>query len=185
MNIIVAVDKNWAIGKNNKMMWSIPADMRFFREKTTGHVVVMGRKTLESFPNGLPLKQRTNIVLSTDRNYQVKGALVLHTMEELLEHLKKYTQRESFDSCPDGKGGLRPIRHDKTEIFIIGGESIYRQFLPFCDTAYVTKIDHAYDADTYFPNLDQMPEWTMTEVSEEHTSFDLEFVFTKYERKHS
>lgn len=161
MNIIVAVDKNWAIGKNNKMMWSIPADMRFFREKTTGHVVVMGRKTLESFPNGLPLKQRTNLILSRDKSFQVKGALVLHTMEELLEHLKEY---------------------DSSEIFIIGGESIYRQFLPYCDTAYVTRIDHAYDADTYFPNLDELPEWTMTEVSEEQTSFDLEFVFTKYEK---
>ena len=162
MNIIVAVDKNWAIGKNNKMMWSIPADMRFFREKTTGHVVVMGRKTLESFPNGLPLKQRTNLILSRDRSYKVKGALVLHTMEELLEHLKEY---------------------DSSDIFIIGGESIYRQFLPYCDTAYVTRIDPAYDADTYFPNLDELLEWTMTEVSEEQTSFDLEFVFTKYERK--
>ncbi len=162
MNIIVAVDKNWAIGKNNKMMWSIPADMRFFREKTTGHVVVMGRKTLESFPNGLPLKQRTNIVLSRDKNYQVKGTLVMHTTEELLEHLKGYAPEE---------------------IFIIGGESIYRQFLPYCDTAYVTKIDHAYDADTHFPNLDEMPEWGMTEAGEEQTSFDLEFVFTKYERK--
>ncbi len=161
MNIIVAVDKNWAIGKNNKMMWSIPADMRFFREKTTGHVVVMGRKTLESFPNGLPLKQRTNLILSRDRSYKVKGALVLHTMEELLEHLKEY---------------------DSSDIFIIGGESIYRQFLPYCDTAYVTRIDHAFDADTYFPNLDELPEWTMTEVSEEQTSFDLEFVFTKYEK---
>ncbi len=161
MNIIVAVDKNWAIGKNNKMMWSIPADMRFFREKTTGHVVVMGRKTLESFPNGLPLKQRTKLILSRDRSYKVKGALVLHTMEELLEHLKEY---------------------DSSDIFIIGGESIYRQFLPYCDTAYVTRIDHAYDADTYFPNLDELLEWTMTEVSEEQTSFDLEFVFTKYEK---
>lgn len=161
MNIIVAVDKNWAIGKNNKMMWSIPADMRFFREKTTGHVVVMGRKTLESFPNGLPLKQRTNLILSRDKSFQVKGALVLHTMEELLEHLKEY---------------------DSSDIFIIGGESIYRQFLPYCDTAYVTRIDHAYDADTYFPNLDELLEWTMTEVSEEQTSFDLEFVFTKYEK---
>ena len=161
MNIIVAVDKNWAIGKNNKMMWSIPADMRFFREKTTGHVVVMGRKTLESFPNGLPLKQRTNLILSRDKSFQVKGALVLHTMEELLEHPKEY---------------------DSSDIFIIGGESIYRQFLPYCDTAYVTRIDHAYDADTYFPNLDELPEWTMTEVSEEQTSFDLEFVFTKYEK---
>ncbi len=162
MNLIVAVDKNWAIGKNNKMMWSIPADMRFFREKTTGHVVVMGRKTLESFPNGLPLKQRTNIVLTANRGYHVKGAEIVHTIEELLEQLKRY---------------------DTREIFVIGGESIYRLLLPYCDTAFVTKIDHAYDADTYFPDLDQMPEWTMTEVSEEQTSFDLEFVFTKYERK--
>lgn len=161
MNIIAAVDKNWAIGKNNKMMWSIPADMRFFREKTTEHVVVMGRKTLESFPNGLPLKQRTNIVLTANRSYHVKDALIVHTIEELLEQLKEY---------------------DSQEIFVIGGESIYRQLLPYCGTAYITKIDHAYDADTYFPNLDQIPEWTMTEVSEEQTSFDLEFVFTKYER---
>lgn len=161
MNIIAAVDKNWAIGKNNKMMWSIPADMRFFREKTTGHVVVMGRRTLESFPNGLPLKQRTNIVLTADQSYHVKDALIVHSTEELLEQLKEY---------------------DPQEIFVIGGESIYRQLLPYCDTAYITKIDHAYDADTYFPDLDQMPEWTMTEVSEEQTSFDLEFVFTKYER---
>lgn len=162
MNLIVAVDKNWAIGKNNKMMWSIPADMRFFREKTTGHVVVMGRKTLESFPNGLPLKQRTNIVLTANRGYHVKGAEIVHTIDELLGQLKGY---------------------DTREIFVIGGESVYRLLLPYCDTAYVTKIDHAYDADTYFPDLDQMPEWTMTEVSEEQTSFDLEFVFTKYERK--
>lgn len=162
MNIIVAVDKNWAIGKNNKMMWSIPADMRFFREKTTGHVVVMGRKTLESFPNGLPLKQRTNIVLTANRGYHVKGAEIVHTIEELLEQLKGY---------------------DTQEVFVIGGERVYRQLLPYCDMAYVTKIDHAYAADTYFPDLDKMPEWTMTEIGEEQTSFDLEFVFTKYERK--
>ena len=109
MKLIVAVDKNWAIGKDNKIMWSIPADMRFFREKTTGHVVVMGRKTLESFPNGLPLKQRTNIVLSRDKNYQVKGALAVHTMEELLEHLKGYAPEE---------------------IFIIGGKAFTGSFCP-------------------------------------------------------
>ena len=162
MNIIVAVDKNWAIGKNNKMMWSIPADMRFFREKTIGHVVIMGRKTLESFPNGLPLKNRTNIVLTADSDYHAAGAVIVHTLEKLLEKLKEY---------------------EGEELFVIGGESIYRQLLPYCDTAYVTKIDHAYAADTYFPNLDEMPEWTMTEVSEEQTSFDLEYVFSKYERK--
>lgn len=162
MNIIVAVDKNWAIGKNNKMMWSIPADMRFFREKTLTHVVVMGRKTLESFPGGLPLKNRTNIVLTGNLQYHAAGTVVVHTLEELLKKLKEY---------------------EGEELFVIGGESVYRQLLPYCDKAYVTKIDHAYDADTYFPNLDEMPEWTMTEVSEEQTSFDLEYVFSKYEKK--
>ena len=162
MNLIVAVDKNWAIGKNNKLMWSIPADMRFFREKTTGHVVVMGRKTLESFPGGLPLKNRTNVVLTAKTGYRAAGAVVVHTVEELLEKLREYEDQEPL---------------------LTGGGSVYRQLLPYCDTAYVTKIDHVYEADTYFPNLDEMPEWEMAEVSEEQTSFDLEYVFTKYERK--
>lgn len=162
MNLIVAADKNWAIGKNNKIMWSIPADMRYFREKTMGHVVVMGRKTLESFPGGQPLKNRTNIVLTRDKKYRAADAVIVHSQEELLERLKDYASEE---------------------IFVIGGESVYRQLLPYCDTAYVTKIDYAYEADTYFPNLDKLPEWQMTEVSEEQTSFDLEYVFTKYEKK--
>ena len=162
MNIIAAVDANWAIGNKNRLLTSIPADMKFFREKTTGHVVVMGRKTLESFPNGLPLKNRTNIVLTANRSYQAKGAIVVHTKEELLEELKKY---------------------DSEELYVIGGGSIYEMLLPYCDTAYITKIDHVYAADTYFPNLDKMDDWEMTEVSEEQTCFDLEYVFAKYERK--
>ncbi len=162
MNAIAAVDANWAIGNKNRLLTSIPADMKFFREKTMGHVVVMGRKTLESFPNGLPLKNRVNIVLTTNRSYKVKDAIIVHTKEELLEELKKY---------------------DSNELYVIGGGSIYEMLIPYCDTAYITKIDHAYAADTYFPNLDQMDEWEMTEVSEEQTCFDLEYVFAKYERK--
>lgn len=162
MNAIVAVDANWAIGNKNRLLTSIPADMKFFREKTMGHVVVMGRKTLESFPNGLPLKNRVNIVLTANRSYKVKDAIIVHTKEELLEELKKY---------------------DSNELYVIGGGSIYEMLIPYCDTAYITKIDHAYAADTYFPNLDQMDEWEMTEVSEEQTCFDLEYVFAKYERK--
>lgn len=162
MNVIAAVDANWAIGNKNRLLTSIPADMKFFREKTTGHVVVMGRKTLESFPNGLPLKNRINIVLTANRSYKVKDAIIVHTKEELLEELKKY---------------------DSKELYVIGGGSIYEMLLPYCDTAYITKIDHAYAADTYFPNLDQMDEWEMTDVSEEQTCFDLEYVFAKYERK--
>ena len=162
MNAIAAVDANWAIGNKNRLLTSIPADMKFFREKTMGHVVVMGRKTLESFPNGLPLKNRINIVLTANRSYKVKDAIIVHTKEELLEELKKY---------------------DSNELYVIGGGSIYEMLFPYCDTAYITKIDHAYAADTYFPNLDQMDDWEMTEVSEEQTCFDLEYVFAKYERK--
>ena len=83
MNLIAAVDKNWAIGRNNKLLVSIPDDMKFFRETTTGKVVVMGRKTLESFPGKKPLKNRVNIVLTGDRSYQADGAVIVHDMEEL------------------------------------------------------------------------------------------------------
>ena len=161
MNLIVAVDSNWAIGKENKLLVSIPQDMKFFRETTKGKVVAMGRKTLESFPGGKPLKNRVNVVLTTDKNYKVKDTVIVHSVEEMVEELKKYNSED---------------------IYVIGGESIYRQLLPYCTKAYVTKIDHAYAADTYFPNLDQMDDWEMTEVSEEQTCFDLEFCFTTYER---
>lgn len=162
MNAIVAADKNWGIGYKNKLLISIPSDMKFFRQTTMNHVVVMGRKTLESFPNGLPLAKRTNIVLTRDQDYKVKGAILVHSEEELLEELKKY---------------------EEEDIFVIGGGSVYEMMLPYCNTVYVTKIDFAYQADTYFPNLDEMPEWEMTEESEEQTCFDIEFAFTKYERK--
>lgn len=161
MNIIVAVDKNWGIGEQNNLLVSIPADMKFFRETTTNKVVVMGRKTLESFPQKQPLKNRTNIVLTTDKNYTVNGAIVVHTLDEMLEELKNYKEED---------------------IFVIGGESIYRQMLPYCKLAHVTKIDHAYEADTYFPDLDEMDDWNITGISEEQTYFDLEYYFTRYER---
>lgn len=162
MKAILAADKNWGIGYNNRLLVSIPSDMKFFRQTTTGKVVVMGRKTLESFPNGMPLKNRTNIVLTGNQNYQVKDAVIVHSEDELMEELKKY---------------------NTDDIYVIGGESVYRMMLPYCDTAYVTKIDRAFQADTFFPNLDEMDEWEMTEESEEQTCFDLEFCFTKYERR--
>ena len=161
MNLIVAVDKNWAIGCNNQLLVSIPSDRKFFRETTTGKVVVMGRKTLESFPGGQPLKKRTNIVITSDPTYKVKDAVVVSGIEEAVEELKKYKE---------------------DDIYVIGGESIYRQMLPYCKTAYVTKIDHAYAADTFFPNLDEMEDWKLTGISDEQTYFDLEYVFARYER---
>lgn len=162
MNLIVAVDENWAIGNNNELLISIPADHKFFRQETTGKVVVLGRKTLETFPQGLPLKNRTNIIMSTNPDYRVKDATVVHSVEELLEELKKYNTED---------------------VYIVGGESVYRQMLPYCDVAHVTKIDHAYAADAYFPNLDEMPEWQITADSEEQTYFDITYHFLKYERK--
>ena len=162
MNLIAAVDQNWAIGNKNELLVRIPADQKFFRETTTGKVVVMGRKTLESFPNGLPLKNRTNIVLTHDHTYKVPGAVVVHDMDELHEELKKY---------------------DSEDVYVIGGEQIYRQMLPYCDTAHMTKIDHAYEADAYFPNLDEKEEWKITATSDEQTYFDLEYYFVKYEKQ--
>ena len=161
MNLIAAVDQNWAIGNKNELLVKIPADQKFFRETTTGKVVVMGRKTLESFPNGLPLKNRTNIVLTRDKDYTVKDAIVLHSLDELHEELKKYPSED---------------------IYIIGGETIYRQLLDECDVAHITKVEFAYEADAYFPNLDERSEWKITADSEEQTYFDLEYYFYKYER---
>ena len=162
MNLIVAVDENWAIGKDNKLLVSIPSDMKFFRETTTGKVVVMGRKTLESFPNGLPLKNRTNIVLTRNRDYQVKDAIVVHSVPELLVKLDKYSSED---------------------VYVIGGDSVYQELLAYCDVAHVTKINHVYAADSWFPNLDETGEWEITGESEEQTYFDLEYMFVRYEKK--
>jgi len=162
MNLIVAVDKNWAIGNKNELLVNIPRDKKFFREMTTGKVVVMGRKTLESFPNGMPLPNRINIVLTENKSYKAKGAILVHSLDELWEELKKY---------------------NRDDIYVIGGGMVYEQLLPYCKTAHITKIDHAFEADTYFPNLDERSEWEITAESDEQTYFDLEYYFLQYERK--
>lgn len=161
MNIIASADNNWAIGKNNELLIRIPQDMKRFRQMTTGNVVVMGRKTLESFPNQAPLKDRINIVLTANPNYEVKGAVIVHSMDELQEELKKY---------------------DSQDIYVIGGDSIYRQMLDLCDTAYITKIDYAYEADAHLPNLEEDPAWSLAEESEEQTYFDVIYTYQTYKR---
>jgi dihydrofolate reductase len=162
MNLIAAVDNNWAIGNKGQLLVRIPNDHKMFREETTGKVVVLGRKTLETFPNALPLKNRINIILSTNKEYQVKDATVVHSIEELLEELKQYKSED---------------------VYIIGGESIYKELLPYCDVAHITKINHNYEADAYFPDLDSDGAWALTAESDELTYFDLEYAFVKYERK--
>ena len=160
MNLIVAVDNNWAIGSKNELLIRIPNDHKHFREETTGKVVVLGRKTLETFPQGMPLKNRINIILSKDPNYQVKDAIVVHSVEEAMQECKKH----------------------KGEVFVIGGESIYRAMLPYCNIAYVTRTDHVSEADTWFQDLEKDPDWQKTAETDEQTYFDLEYVFAKYER---
>lgn len=162
MNLIVAADRNWGIGYNNSLLVQIPRDQKMFREMTTGKVVVMGRKTLESLPQKQPLQNRTNIVLTSNTQYSVKGAIVVHSMEELLDELKKYNEED---------------------IYIMGGESIYKQMLPYCKVAHVTKIDYVYQADTYFPDLDKDDEWQLVADSDEQTYFDLAYEFLQYKRK--
>jgi dihydrofolate reductase len=161
MNLIVAVDNQWGIGCKGSLLVRIPNDHKAFRAETVGKVVVLGRKTLETFPQGMPLADRTNIILSSNPDYRVKGAVVVHSKEELLQELKKYRDED---------------------IYIIGGESVYRMMLPYCQVAHVTKIDHVYEADAYFPNLDKSAEWEITADSEEQTYFDIAYSFVKYER---
>ena len=162
MKAIVAVDQNWGIGCKGKLLVSIPADMKFFRSTTLGKVVVMGRKTLESFPNGAPLKDRVNIVLTKNSNFEKQGVVVVHSVEELHEELKKY---------------------NSDDVYVIGGAAIYSQLIDECDTAYVTKIDYTYEADAYFPNLDEKEHWEVAVEGEEETYYDLEYYFMTYRQK--
>ena len=164
MKLIAAVDKNWALGKDNALLVSIPADMKFFRETTTGNVVVMGRKTLESFPGGNPLKNRVNIVLTADVSYQKEGAVIVHDVDALQKELAQY---------------------DTDRVFVIGGASIYRQLLPLCDTALITKIDYAYDADVWFPNLDEASDWILETAGDKQVHDDLTYRFCTYRKQSS
>ena len=146
MNLIVAVNSDWGIGCGGKLLVSIPDDMRFFRETTKGKVVVMGRKTLMSLPGGNPLKGRTNIVLTSDPGFSAGDAVICHSVEELLEEIKKY---------------------DADDVFVIGGQSVYEAMLPYCKTAYVTKFNADIESDRFFPDLDELKEWKITEESQE------------------
>ncbi|MCR4596183.1 MAG: dihydrofolate reductase [Lachnospiraceae bacterium] len=161
MNMIVAVDENWAIGNKGSLLVRIPADHKNFRNETTGKVVVLGRKTLETFPQKQPLVNRTNIILSRDTYYKAGDAIIVHSLEGLIRKLKEF---------------------DDQDIYIIGGASVYELMLPYVDTVHVTKIDHKYEADAYFPNLDESPEWEITAESDEQVYFDLTYRFLKYTR---
>ena len=163
MKIIVAVDKNFGIGCDGKLLMHISEDMKFFKATTIGNVVVMGKRTFESLPKGLPLIDRVNIVLSRDKNFQNEAVTICRSLDELFIELKKF-QTDS--------------------VFVIGGESIYTQLLPYSTDAYVTKIEDTFPADKHFTNLDTDCNWELAETSEEKTHNDITFYFTKYKNKH-
>ena len=163
MNLIVEVENKWARGYKNDLLISKHDDMKFFRETTTGNVIIMGRKTLNSFPNGRPLKNRVNIVITKDTNFKADGAIVVNSIEEAVKEAEKYNDKEAY---------------------VIGGGSIYEQMLPYCDTAYVTYIDNSYSADTFIPNLDKLTdEWYIADESDECTYFEIEYYFRTYKRQ--
>jgi dihydrofolate reductase len=139
ISLIAAVAKNLAIGKNNQLLWHIPEDFKHFKEKTKGHVVIMGSRTFESL--GKPLPNRTNIVIASDKNYQAPGCIMVHSVDEAVVEAKKVEEKETF---------------------VIGGGSIYKQFLPLADKLYITLIDKEYEADTFFPPYDEFKKITQT-----------------------
>lgn len=163
MIAVVAVDKNWGIGNDGKLLFHISEDMKNFRSLTEGKTVVLGRKTLATFPKGAPLKNRQNVILSRNESFSVDGAKVCASVENALEFLKNQAS---------------------DEICVIGGESVYRQMLPFCDTAVVTKIDSsAHESDKFFPNLDDDNCWFLFSESEEKEENGIKFKFCTYKRK--
>jgi len=161
MNYYVTVDENWAIGNKGALLVNIPADNRLMRQETAGKIVVMGRKTLESMPQGQPLGGRINIILSQNKDLIIKDAIVAHSREELLDILAGY---------------------DDDDVYVIGGTSVYKMLFDLVDTIHVTKIDHAYDADVFFENLDDSDEWILTADSDEQYYFDLTYNFLRYSR---
>lgn len=161
MNLMVTADENWAIGKGSQVSIRIPREQKLFMEETAGKVIVMGRKTFQNIYQGLAVQGRTNIILSENKALQIKGATVVCSIAELLEEIEQYPSED---------------------VYVVGGESVYRQLLPYCTVAHVTKLDHAYAADKYVENLDKSPQWKLVADSDEQTYFDIAYEFRKYEK---
>ena len=161
MNLIVAVDRHWGIGLENDLLFRIKADLRHFRSLTLGKTVVLGRKTLETFPEGKPLPGRTNIILTRQNDFSAEGSIICHNLDELWTVL----------------AGLDP-----DEVFIIGGASVYHNLLPYCHRAYVTWIDATVDADCHFPDLSRQPGWQLTDPGDWQCENQINFRFQIYDK---
>jgi len=160
MNAIVVADRSWAIGRDGGLLFSLPTDMKRFRSLTMGGAVILGRKTLESFPGGRPLPKRKNIVITRRKDLQVEGTVVVSSLADALD--------AAGDTPPD-------------QIWVIGGGSVYTALLERCKRVYLTKVDaQAEDPDTFFPNLDKLPGWEVEHESEPVEENGLTFRFVEY-----
>ena len=166
MKLIVATEKNWGIGKDNQLLAHLPGELKYFKEKTTGKVVIMGRKTLQSLPGGRPLPKRTNVVVSRNPEFQPEGCVMASTTEEAVKKALVLA----------GEGG-------SDDLMVLGGASIYEQLLPQSDTCYVTRIDAAFASDCSFPNLDEDPEFTKVWESPVQEENGVTYRFTEYRRR--
>ena len=167
MKAIVAVDSKWGIGNKGQLLVSIPEDHRMFRKETKNKVVILGRKTLSTFPNSLPLDQRTNIILSRNEDINVRStetgkAIMARSIEDVLELCKEY---------------------DSEDVYVIGGASVYKELLPYVDTCIVTAIDRDYEADCFFPNLEKDDDWELADETDEKTYFDTCYTFQVWKKK--
>ena len=157
---ILNCDIKYGIGKRNGLLFSLPLDMKFFRETTKGHVVCMGENTLISFPGSKPLKNRINIVLSQDETHNYEEVINVHSFDDFLSKIKEYSEKET--------------------VFIIGGASIYRQTLPYVDEVLLTKVNADGGAEVFFPNLDEDPSFECVDEGVPVMDGDIEIRFTKY-----
>ena len=158
MDMIVVVDENWAIGKDAEQLIYLSTDLKHFKALTMGHPLILGRKTMATFPGGKPLKGRRNLILSRSPDFAPEGGEVYHDMDSLLA------------AAPE-------------DSFVIGGASVYNALADRCKLAYVTKLQAAWPADCWFPNLDESPEWELVEESEEQEEQGVKFRFTTYRHK--
>lgn len=158
MKLIVAADKNWAIGREGNLLCHLPGDLKYFKEKTVGKTVVMGRKTLESLPGGKPLPKRKNVVLTRNRQFECEGCTMVYSIEELLK------------------------LYNNEELMVMGGSSVYEALLPYCDTCYVTRLDAEFEADSHIPNLDEREDFRIVWQSEPQIENGIEYIFTEYKR---
>lgn len=164
---VVAVDNNWGIGSNNELLAHIPEDLKNFKKLTENNIIIMGRKTYDSLPNR-PLPNRTNVVISSKTSLLKDKGTIFCSMDFIKNFL------EMGQTC----------YNKDVDYFVIGGGSIYKELLPYCEKVYLTKIHHSYEnVDTYFPNIDDMPEWELTMSSDVRKYNDIEYQFCIYKRE--